>query len=359
MKKSSVTERNLSQTHKGTEFGARLSSRDFPLKLCFRASVSSAPLRLCAGFFLIIFFASCATPPKAGPAPGDGTPDFSILPAGADIYLWADVVRARPLLDALSFAGLKGTDASQILDRTDTVLAALYPEGSPRRYFLAAWGNYPKLSAGASLGFSRDWKKIKSETGNRYWHSKSYMLGVALGSDLVFASDGDPFAPPSGSGSAPDGFEDFRRPCVFSGWLNNPGAPLNSFMDGLGIPLQIPAEDFFFGVERLPAAVSPADSGQWELVFAIRTPSASHARSLLSLFSMARFFVMMGAAGIEDDSYESGSSVSPMELAALLFANSPEQNEDFLTLRIGPLSEERIALLLAMFQTNQSFIKAE
>ena len=101
------------------------------------------------------------------PVRADGSPDFSVLPAGANVYLWADVERSRPLLDTLSFAGMKGRDASQILDRTETVMAALYPAGSPQRYFLAARGDFPKFGAGASLSFSRDWKKTKSETGNR------------------------------------------------------------------------------------------------------------------------------------------------------------------------------------------------
>ena len=314
----------------------------------------SRPYSLYSLFFILFsfFFISCATSPKAEPVLADGAPDFSVLPAGANIYLWTDVERSRPLLDVLSFGGFKGSDASKILDRTETAIAASYPEGAPQRFFLAAWGEYPKFGAGASLGFSRDWKKIKSGTGSRYWYSKSTKLGVAMGSDLAIVSNGDPFVPSSGIDPVPDGFEDFRRACVLAGWLNNPDIPLNSFMESLGIPLQIPAEDFFFGITRVPADLSPAglnstDTAPWEFVFGIRVSSASQARSLVSLFSMARFFIQMGA-GSEAD-FESDSSMSVMELVSLLFSNSPEQNEDFLTLRIGPLNENRIALLLSMF----------
>jgi len=306
-------------------------------------------------FFLsiVLVFASCATSPRAGQVSADGPPDFSVLPAGANVYLWADVERARPLLDSFSMAGFKIKDASQVLDRTQTAVAALYPEESPQRFFLAARGKYPDTRAGISMSFSRNWKKVKSETGNRYWHSKGYGVGVAMGTELVFASSGDPFAPPSGSDPAPEGFEDFRRPCVLAGWLNNPDLPINRFMDGLGIPLQIPAQEFFFGIVRSTANLSfteasLTDNAQWELVFGIRTASASQARSLVSLFSMARFFMMMGMDDGDEFSGED-SSFGPMELAALLFANVPEQNEDFLTLRIGPLDEKRIALLLTMF----------
>ena len=339
------------------------------------------PLRLCVSFFsiiLVVFFVSCATAPKASPVLEDGSPDFSILPSGADLYLWADVKNAKPLIDALSFGGLKGSDASRIAEYTDTVLAALYPEqnpdpalsaagGEPRpttykwsgsavgsgqmNFFLAGIGNYPKSKAGFSMSISRDWKKIKSETGNRYWFSKSHNLGVALGSKLVFVSEGDPFVLGSGINPAPKDFEEFRRSTVLSGWLNNPGISLNRFIESLGIPLQIPAEELYFGVVKIPLneAVSNSDGTSqkpWELVFKIKTSSAREARSVLSLFTFARMFIPRNPAGGERAAF----FMSPMEAAALLFANPPEQEEEFLTLRLPPLNEKSIALLLGMFQ---------
>jgi len=304
------------------------------------------PLHLCVSFFsimLLVFFASCATSPKAGPVLENGAPDFSILPAGAVLYLWADVERAKPLLEAFSFEGLSGKDASGILERTDTALAAFYSENLSRRFFLAGWGTYPKFRAGTSMGFSKDWKKVKSDTGNRYWYSAGNNLGIALGSKLAYVSDGDPFAPAGGTSPAPQGFEEFRRTCVLSGWLNEPGDAMNRFISNLGIPIQIPAEDFFFGAVRMAA-----DRAPWELVLKIRTPSANHARSILSLFAFARIFV--GRALVPADETGEGSLfISPMEAAAMLFANLPEQDEDFLTLRMGPLGEKQIALLFEMF----------
>ena len=300
---------------------------------------------------MFLIFLSCATSPKAGAVKGDGSPDFSVLPAGAEVYLWADVERARPILEALSFAGLEGKNASQVLERTDTAVAALYGEGAPRRFFMAGWGKYPNLRAGFSMGLSRDWKKIKSETGSRYWYSKSNNLGVALGSDLAFASDGDPFFNGAHSTEAPLGFEKFRRSSVLSLWLNEPAVPLNRFMDNLGIPIQIPAEDLFLGAVRIPANatstnVSSPNEGfpnegspnLWELVFRIKTQSVNQARSLLTIFSMARYFVQ-----------QTPNAEIPMEIAALLFANPPELEGEFLTIRTPPLSEGRIALLLQLF----------
>jgi hypothetical protein len=292
--------------------------------------------------FLFILLISCATSPKTSQALTDGTPDFSILPAGASLYLWADVDRAKPLLQALSYENLDGRNASQVLDRTDTAMAAFYGDNASRRFFLAGWGNYPNLRAGASMSFSRDWKKVKSETGNRYWHSKANNLGIALGSKVAFASDGDPFAAGQGSNPAPERFEELRRVCVLSGWLNNPGDTINRFIYNLGIPIQIPAEELYFGAVQVPVQNS---AEHWELLFKIKTPSAANARSLLSLFSVARLFVQRGAIGAESGA----GPISPMDAASLFFANIPEQDEEFLTLRLNPLGEERIALLFSMF----------
>ena len=202
------------------------------------------------------------------------------------------------------------------------------------------------------MGFSRDWKKVKSDTGNRYWHSQGNNLGVALGSGLAFVSDGDPFAPGAGSDPAPKGFEEFRRSCVLSGWLNNPADSINRFISNLGIPLQMPAEDLFFGAVKAPADRDSPGKEEWDLVLKIRTPSASQARSLLSLFAFARIFIRGAAAGGEQR--EGISSMSPMEAAVLFFANAPEQEGEFLIMRMRSLGADRIALLFTMFSVYSS-----
>lgn len=317
----------------------------------FFAPLPSVLRRLCERLLpALVFIAlliSCATSPKAGPEQGGGAPDFSFIPPGAEICLWADVQRSRPLLEVLSIADLGAKDASRILDLTDTAMAAFYPDGASRRFFLAGWGKYPKIRAGVSMGLSRDWKKKKSETGKRYWYSESHKLGVALGSALAFASDGDPFAASlpglkSEEQSTPLGFEEFRRTKVLSLWLNDPKVLLDPFMDNLGIPIQIPAEDFYLGVGRL--ASDPAGDDQWELAFKIRTQSANQARSLLTLISMARLFIQRAPAG-----ETAGGEFTVQDAAALLFANPPEQEGEFLTIRTGPVDLGRIALLFSMF----------
>ena len=299
---------------------------------------------------LTLLALSCATSPKTGIERADGTPDFAVLPPGAELYLWADAVRGGAVLEALSsIIEVNGSDASQILERTTTALAAFYPENASRQFFLAGYGDYPNLRAGFSMSFSRDWSKRKSETGNRYWYSKSNNLGIALGPHLAFPSDGDPFSPGQNSNPAPSGFEEFRLPSVLAGWLGNPGPALDRLITKLGVPVQIPAEELFIAVARSPAAKTGQDKtgtqAPWELVFKIKTPSASQARSLVSLFSMARVFIRQGAV----PAGTAGSlSMSPQEAAALLFANAPVQDAEWLTLRSGSLDENRIAALFSM-----------
>ena len=290
-----------------------------------------------------LFLASCATAPKAGTLPEDGAPDFSVLPPGANICLWADVKQSKPILESMSFAGFEGKDAGRLMDLTNTAVAAFYPESASRSFFMAGWGDYPKLGSGIAMGFSRDWKKKKSETGKRYWHSKSNNIGVAIGSDLVFASDGDPFGAGSAGDPAPRGFEEFRRPCVLSLWWNDPGVPLNRITEAMGLPVQIPAEDLFLGVMK--SASNTESNRNWILVFRIRTQSASHARSMLSLVSMARIFLQR----VPKDEKSGVSVMSPQAAAAILFANQPEQDGDSLIIKTDPIGERVIALLFNLF----------
>jgi len=189
-------------------------------------------------------------------------------------------------------------------------------------------------------------------TGNRYWHSQSNNMGIAFGSKVAYVSDKDPFAPGMGSNPSPQGFEEFRRSCVLSLWFNNPAAVINSVIANLGLPIQFPAEDLFFGAVGASAGNVSQDNspqgGLWDLILKVRTPSASQARSLIALIAFARVFVLR----IADSGAEQGEenySMSPMEAAALLFAQMPEQEGEFLLMRINSLSADRVALLFNMF----------
>ena len=289
-------------------------------------------------FLFTILFASCASAPKVVFTPEQENRELSILPAGARVYLWADVVNGRPLIDAFSSVYLSDDDISDILDNTLSAAAAVSTAQSQgRRFFLAASGRYPRFMANLSMFFNRSWKRQRSATGNSFWHSADNNIALALGSDLALVSDADPYEVFSFE-TIPEGFTEFTRGRVLAGWINDSSEFINNFLSSMGIPLQVPAEDFFFG-----AVGSETD---WDLDLRIRTASPVQARSLLTLFSLARIFVMREPQVTFDEDI---ISMSPQEAAGLLFANTPEQDGDAIVLRVGPLSETRIALLFAMF----------
>jgi hypothetical protein len=289
-------------------------------------------LKSIAKFLVALLLVSCATSPKQ-PESFDQfnqigeMGELAFLPPGAAAYLWADVKQSRPLLDVLSFGGFRGKDAADVLDRTDTGAAAFF--SGPPRFFFAGRGAYPNLRAGISMTFSSAWSKVKSPSGGRYWHSPAYGLGLVLGSTLALASDGDPLVPqkllPE---DIPGAFPVFRASLPIAGWIPEPRQPLNNFLASLGIPIQIPAEEFFFG------AAGVQNEGKWELVFRARTQSPNQARALVSLFSLARIAVARGGAALD--------VIRP------LFINLPVQDGDVLTLRSAPMDEQQVAALFGM-----------
>jgi hypothetical protein len=320
-----------------------------PLCLCVRSFWINLLQRVICCKVLVsltlILFLSCASAPKIS-SPTDENP-LSLLPAGARVYLWADTVKARPLLDVLSFQGVNGKDAAQVLDNTKTAAAAFFSDDGigditdNRQFYIAALGDYPRFSASLSFAFSRNWKKQKSSTGGSYWYSQADNIALALGNNLALVSNTDPLADFSAAAS-PEGFAAFSRGFALAGWMNDSAESINGFLAAMGIPLQLPAEDFFFGAEKNEAQGST--SALWDLVFKIRTPSAAQARSLLTLFSITRLFVLRAP-----DTAAAGEPMSPQQAAALLFANAPELDAEYLTLRMDTLEADKIALLFTMF----------
>ena len=294
---------------------------------------------------VFILLASCASAPRIStPADENG---LTLLPAGARVYLWADTARARPLLDVLSFQGVSSKDAAQVLDKTKSAALAFFSDDKTgdqagektgnRQFYIAALGDYPQFGASLSFTFSKNWKKQKSSTGGSYWYSQADNVALALGTGLALVSNTDPLAAFSAA-SAPEGFAEFNRGFALAGWMNDSAESINGFMASMGIPLQIPAEDFFFGAKN--------QAELWDLIFKIKTQSAAQARSLLTLFSVARLFVSRapGAGG-----GAAGEPMSPQQAAALLFANVPELDAEYLIIRMDSLEADKIALLFNMF----------
>ena len=310
-------------------------------------------------FFIGIFFTSCASAPRVSLPEGlDGTVEdreLYTLPSGGRAYIWMNTAEARPLLGAFSIGGLSDKDMTRILDSTETAIAVVFPEGQDRRFFLTAKGNFPVFSANLSLTFNRDWKRLKSPHGGKYWYSQSNGIALALESKQAMVSNIDPFSDLI-SETPPTGFVEFRRDFALAGWMPNPSDTVNRVISSMGVPLSIPAVDFFFGAsphspdpastDNNPTDDNPMNMELWAPVFKIRTPSASNARSLLALFSVARLFIPQGLIG---QGAVGSNFRNPQEAAALLFANAPEQDEDFITFRIASLDAASIALLFQIF----------
>lgn len=281
-------------------------------------------------------FGSCATGSKAYNTGLDQLDEFAPLAPGASAYLYIDVSGARPLLETVPLPGVQDVnkkDMAQILDRTNSAVAAYYPETAPRRFLAAAKGKYPSARANMSFSFSSRWKKRKSAIGDSYWYSARDKLAVSLSGNRAFVSDGDPFVPSPGTVS-PEGFPEFRRGAVLAGWVDDAAPRINQFLETLGLPIEIPAGQTLFTLYR--------KEDLYEGKLRLETPSPAQAKGLAAIIGFARLFLpRTDALDLEEP--------DQMSLAGILFANPAEADGKYLTLHTGAMSEKGIALLFALF----------
>jgi hypothetical protein len=273
--------------------------------------------------------------------------DFAALEDGATLYCVIDVPAARPLAGMMPLATLLGgADMEEALDRTESVALALY-SGRERSYLAAARGRFPAFRMGLSLSFNAAWKKRKSTVGSAYWRNESQRLSLAIDGKRVIVSNTDPNVPPPGA-ALPKNFGEFLHSGgavassgqpVMAGWLPRAEATLSRFIEELGLPLQIPAEQLLFVLYPLQE-----DAGMYTAALRVDTPSASQARALVTLFTMAR--LMLGNA----DSAE-GTLAAALPI---LFAATPEQDGASLVIRCGALSDKALALLFSLFSIDSA-----
>jgi hypothetical protein len=285
----------------------------------------------------LLLFLSCQTAPKVPDAAlmETGVP----LDAGAALYILADVKKVRPIIDLLPFEELNDSQTKQMLERTDFLAAALFPQESGRRFQLAAWGNYPSFQAGLAFTFSRQWQKMRSGTGQNYWYSGANGLSISMDSKQAFvaaSSNDTPYYPvtPAPGVEPPEGFSEFRKNAEgisspLACWMEDPAPLINRMLAGAGIPIQIPAR-------KLLINLFPAAEGQYEAIMKIQFESAIQARGIAAILSLAGNFV-------------SGESGQNSILASIFFANPPVQNDRSLDIKTAVLSENDISGLFQMF----------
>ncbi|MDR1326586.1 MAG: hypothetical protein LBK00_11175 [Treponema sp.] len=293
--------------------------------------------------FAALVLAACSTSKASLISEADGR-EYAPLAPGALVYMYADVARMGPLLDILPIEALGQKEVADMIERTDTAMVAFYPNNEKRSFMLAGAGTYPTFGANMGLWFSSAWKKRHSETGASYWYAEKGRNALSLSANQVFVSDGDPFAPAPGV-VIPEGFAVFRRDAVLALWLDDAAAPVNQFLqvfmeslgirqvlEMLGVSLTLPVEQAMISVQAV--------NENYSALIRIGAPSVSQTRGLLGILSLIKRF-LPGADGAGLD--------SPLSLAALLFANDPQEDGLYLTLRTGEFDAQSLVALVSMF----------
>ena len=269
----------------------------------------------------VLALASCASSPSA---PALGESPFSSLSGGAAAYFRADLHSVMPIAEAAGFAFDKGPYA-EAFAATQNVVGAVYPEGSPRRYALAAEGRYPVFRSSLALDFDPAWKQKRAEDGRSYWWSEKRKLSLAFSSRKALLSDGEPF--PRGPGPVvPEGFDALSRGAALAGWTDRPAEIAEKVLGPLGSVLRVPADRALF-------ALYPREGGGYRALLRIETASEAEARSFAALLRVASRFAK-------------GSSSPSLALALSFLRGGAETDGSALILRSEDLRAADIALLL-------------
>jgi len=179
-----------------------------------------------------------------------------------------------------------------------------------------------------------------------YWHSEKSQLSVAVTPKQAYvlaAMTKDPHDPiPSTEGiKLPDGFGEFSKGAVLSCWLSDPRAVFNQKLREMGIPLEIPAEQFF--VRLLPVdGQASASQPVYEAHVKITVPSTAQARAVANVISFARSFML--SAPLNEDSSQNKTAA----LASMLFTNPVIQEGSSLLIKTPSISVNEIALLFSI-----------
>ena len=299
----------------------------------------SLPFVLCSVFF------SCQSAPKN---PDPFTVQVSRIPLepGAQVYALIDTNACRAILDELSLPGISGKQKKLILDKTDSAAVALYREDNERTFQLAAWGDITAAQGDLAFGMSADWKKMKCAAVHRgrqrripYWYSQSNNMTVALGMRQAFVSQSRRAAaqPPcthSAGTELPAGFGEFSRGAVLSCWISDLGSLINKVFRDLNIEINFPAEYAFLSLCK--AAAAGSDSPEiFEAQLRIETPSATQARALIRIITLAR---------TRSNNFSNTGTLQPV--LEFFLANELSQDGKYICINTGRIDPDGISLLV-------------
>ena len=293
---------------------------------------------LCSAVFFIFsfLFVTCKSAPVVPESFMQGE-RYLPLEKGASVYLFANVIEARSLLNLLPIEELKNEQTSDLLDRTGMAVAALFPQESGRRFQLAAWGNYPSFGAGFAFTFDRNWAKRRSSSGGSYWYSEAGRLSIVVTSKQSYAAaslNSTPFEPQTAATSQtgaeiPDGFNDFRADSPLSCWLIEPAKVISRIFNDAGIPIQFPVQQLFINIFPIEKG-----AGGYEAILMFQLESSVQARGMAAMLNLAGSFI----------SGDSGLIFTP-----LLFANTPVQRDKYLEIKTANLNDKQILQVFSMF----------
>jgi hypothetical protein len=307
---------------------------------------------LCAAS-VIFFLASCATGPKVTgideASPTDVLRnDFSELAAGGSAYIYVDVPEMRPVLDQIQFGNISGADggAKDVLDRTETGVIGMYPKESERSFMISANGKFPVFQSSIAMTFSPAWKKIKSETGIKYWRSEENNLSLALSSQKAYLSDGEPFLEIADLKNAavdvPEQFYQIRKNAVMAGWVDKAGTKINTFLSNTGIPIQIPADTMLVGFYA--STESSSENPLYDGTIHLEFPTVSQAKAVSTILGFAKIMLVDAI----DDSQTLG------KILKSLLSNSPNLDENIIKMNMENLNAEELASLFNIFASSSS-----
>ena len=278
-----------------------------------------------------LLFLSCQTTPQISDIVLKNA-NFLPLDSGALLYIMADVNQMRPILERLPIEELNDSQTRQMLDRTDYLAAAMFPQESGRRFQLAAWGNYPSFLADFALGFNKDWKKMRSQAGGSYWYSSANRFSLALSSRQAFAASsltGEPFDPFSTEAGVemPEGFAEFHSGSPFSCWLENPNIAISRIMNDLELSFNVPVKKLFINL-------LPVQEEKYETTIRLQFDNVSFARAMTAILNTA---------------YNRFRGSTSSIIASIFFANPPVLNGSNVDIKSAALTNSDIESIFSLF----------
>jgi len=287
-------------------------------------------IRIIQAVIVFFLFLSCQTVPKIPDMPEGTLP----LAKGASVYVIANAKQARPIIELLPLEELNNKKARQMLEKTDSFAAAVFPQTGVQKMQVAANGNYPGLS-GLAFIFNKNWKKQHNESGGSYWYSAANGLSIAMSTDRAFVVSSvdktpvDPVTSASGV-TMPEGFNEFSRGYPLSCWMEDTTPLINRIFNEKEMPIQLTVQYVFI---NLYPADSSDSQNKYEALIRLRFENAFQSRGMAAIFNLA--------AGLMSNDNST--------IASILFANPVVQNGRSLDIKTKRLTEKDITLLLETF----------